>query len=138
MPDFALSDGAPEAGEEGFGMMTGIDDAMVLAEEFFAGIFRNLAELVVDVSDVAGGVGDGDNGMRVEGGLVLDQKAGVGALPRGVGNNLVRAVGLLNARRFSGLARDSRMLCHGEKVDGNFGQHNAKGKPRASELREEF
>ncbi len=46
-------------------MKFGIDDAMVLAQQFVAGIFGNLAKFIVDVSDAAFGVGDDDNGMRV-------------------------------------------------------------------------
>src|SRR5262245_20738578 len=51
-------------------MMAGVDDAMVLSEQFIAGIFGNLTEFVVRVGDVARRVGDGHDGMRVE--RVLD------------------------------------------------------------------
>lgn len=78
VPDFALGDRAPKFGEEGLGMMSGVDDAMILAEKFFARVFRNLAKLVVDVSDVAGGIGDGDNGMRVQSGFDVAQFIGLG------------------------------------------------------------
>ena len=40
---------------------------MVLAQQFFTRVFGNLAELVVDVSDTSLRIGNGDDGVSVEG-----------------------------------------------------------------------
>ncbi len=60
-PYFAARDRRPEISDELFGMVRGIDDAVVLAEQFFAGVFRDLAKLVVDVIDDAALIGDRDD-----------------------------------------------------------------------------
>ena len=57
-PCFSMADGGPEVVEELFGMMAGIDDAVILTEELAAAVFGDLAELVVDVGDPAARVGD--------------------------------------------------------------------------------
>ena len=69
MPHLAAGNRAPQIGEEALRMVAGIDDPMVLAEQFLAGIFGNLAKLVVHVGDVARSVGDGHDRMSVERGL---------------------------------------------------------------------
>jgi len=43
-----------------------IDDAMVLAEQFFARLLGDLAEFIVDVVDDAALFGDGNNRRFVE------------------------------------------------------------------------
>ena len=48
------------------GMKTRIDDAVVLPEEFVAEMLGDGAELVVDVGDLATGIGDGDNGVFIQ------------------------------------------------------------------------
>ncbi len=47
-------------------MVTGIDDAMILPQQFLPVIFRNGAKLVVDVGDFALRIGDGDDGVLVQ------------------------------------------------------------------------
>src|ERR1700760_3954894 len=46
--------------------MPGVDYAMVLAQEFLAGIMGDGTKLVIHVSDTALRIGDGDNGVFVE------------------------------------------------------------------------
>ena len=66
-PYLPAGDGAIEFLEELGGMKVGIDDAMGSAEEFVAGIAADSAELVVDVGNTALGIGDGDDGVLIEG-----------------------------------------------------------------------
>ena len=59
---------------------------MVLSEQFFARVFRNLAKLVVDVSNAALRVGDGDDGVRIERRFVLGEQPRItiaGGVPAG-------------------------------------------------------
>ena len=44
----------------------GIDDAMVLPQQFLAGKLGNLAKLIVDISDAAPRISDGNNGVGVQ------------------------------------------------------------------------
>ncbi len=50
-------------------MMAGIDDAMILPQQLFTGVFGDGAELVVDVGDFSLRIGDGDDGMFVKRGF---------------------------------------------------------------------
>jgi hypothetical protein len=70
VPDFAGGDGAVHVGEEGLGVVAGVEEAVVLAEEFFAGVAGDPAEAVVGVGDAAAGVGDGDDRVLVDGEFV--------------------------------------------------------------------
>src|SRR4029453_18864240 len=54
-------------------VMAGVDDAVVLAQQFGAGGLGDLAKLGVDVSDVSLGVRDGDDEILVQGSLYLTQ-----------------------------------------------------------------
>lgn len=65
VPDLAVGNRGPELTKEPLRMMPGIDDPVVLAQQFFAGVFRNGAELVVYVGEFSRGVGDGDNGVLI-------------------------------------------------------------------------
>jgi hypothetical protein len=69
VPDMAPPDRGPEVAEELLGMVAGIDDPVVLADQLIARIPGNRAELVVDVGDPALGVGDRHDRMLVEGRL---------------------------------------------------------------------
>ena len=51
LPDPPDADRLPDAADKLLGMKSGIDDAVVLADQFLARIFRNRAELIVHVSD---------------------------------------------------------------------------------------
>src|SRR5260370_1255514 len=53
--------------------MAGAEDAMVLAQQFLARVFADGAELVVYVGDGSLHVGGGNNGMLVEGELLIGQ-----------------------------------------------------------------
>ena len=47
-------------------MVTGVDDPVVLPDQLLAGIFRNLAELVIHIGDASLGIRRGHDGMRIE------------------------------------------------------------------------
>src|SRR5689334_8953281 len=47
-------------------MMPGVDDAVILSEQFLPRIFGNRAKLVVNVGDFSLRVGDGHDGMLVQ------------------------------------------------------------------------
>src|SRR6267154_721642 len=66
MPDLPVRDGDIHLPEKVFGMMTGIEDAVILPDEFVFGILTDGAELFVDVSDGALDVGNGDNRVLIE------------------------------------------------------------------------
>ena len=80
LPNFALGNGGPQIAEKFLGMKPGIDDAMVLAEQFLAGIFGNLAKLIVDVGNAPARVGDGHDGMGVQGRFQVAQFLSVKAV----------------------------------------------------------
>ena len=89
-PHLAATDRRPKVAEKFLGVGARVDDAVVLAEEFLAGKLGDGAELVVDVGDAAGGVGDGDDRMFVEGGFDIVQfldrceQASLQLLPGGI------------------------------------------------------
>ena len=68
-PDFAAGDGAPQVAKKRLWMVAGIDDAMGLAKQILARIFRDGAEFIVDVGYDSPRVGDHDDGVFVEGRL---------------------------------------------------------------------
>ena len=82
MPDGAAGDGGPHLPEEVRGMMAGVHHAMILSEQFLAGILADRAEPVVGVGDPALAVGDGHDGMLVEGKLLVLQVAPGGVRSR--------------------------------------------------------
>ena len=49
------------------GVVAGVDDAMILAEQLATRVFRNLAELVIHVGDRAALIGGRDDRRLVEG-----------------------------------------------------------------------
>ena len=51
-------------------MITGINNTMILPDQFLTGVFGDGAELVVDVGDATLGIGDGHDGVLVEGRLL--------------------------------------------------------------------
>ena len=66
VPDPAAGDRRPEVANEFLRMETGVDDAVILAQQFLARIFRDRAELVVRVGYRAARIGDGDDGVLVK------------------------------------------------------------------------
>src|ERR1035438_4814162 len=69
MPGPAGSDRAPDAMEERLGVVARVDDPVVLSHQLPAGVFRDGAELVIDVGDAPRRVGDRHDGVLVQGGL---------------------------------------------------------------------
>src|ERR1051326_5547278 len=65
-PDLTARDRGPKLSDEVFRVVSRIDDAVILAEQFFAGVLRDLTELVVDVVDDAALIGDGDDRGFIE------------------------------------------------------------------------
>ncbi len=70
-PYLAVGDGVVHLAEELGGMVAGVEDAVVLAQEFLARIFADGAELVVHVGDGSLHVSGGDDGVLVEGELLI-------------------------------------------------------------------
>src|SRR5216683_3696404 len=66
LPYLASGDRSPQIPYEFFGLITRVDDAVVLAEQFFPRVFRNAAELVVHVVNDATLIGDRYNRRLVE------------------------------------------------------------------------
>ena len=67
VPDLTVRDRPPQAADELFGVIGGVDDAMVLPDQFLARIARNFHELVVDVGDPARHVGRGHDRGTIKG-----------------------------------------------------------------------
>src|SRR5262249_46570510 len=66
LPNFSAGDRCPEVADVFFGMITRVDDAMILAQQFPARVLRNAAEFIVDVIDNTCLVGDGDDRRLIE------------------------------------------------------------------------
>jgi hypothetical protein len=60
-PDVATANGCPHLFEKIFGMVSGIDYAVVLSDKFFFGIFRNFAKFIVYIGDSSGAIGNRHN-----------------------------------------------------------------------------
>ena len=75
VPHAAARDGPPHVAEHLRRMHAGVDDAVVLPEQFLALVTAQFAEAVVGVVDGAGGVGDADDGVLVERELLVVQFA---------------------------------------------------------------
>ena len=56
-------------------MGPGIDDPVVLADQFFTGVTTDVAEAVVGILDGAGRIGDADDGVLVQGKFLIGQFA---------------------------------------------------------------
>ncbi len=72
-PDLTMRDRIPQIAEEIFAMEARIDDVVGVADELCTGILGYRAEAIVDIGDAALSVGDGDNGVLVDGGLELGE-----------------------------------------------------------------
>jgi hypothetical protein len=66
-PNLAAADRFPHVLEKSAVMVARIDDAMIVAEQFLAGIFADFAKTIVDVSDLSLGIGGVDRRVVVEG-----------------------------------------------------------------------
>src|SRR5436190_23792925 len=58
LPDLAGRNGSPEITNEILGMVGGIDDAVVLTQQFFPRVFRDTAKLIVHIINDSALVGD--------------------------------------------------------------------------------
>lgn len=77
-------------------MKSGVDDAMVLADQFFAGELRDVAELVVNVSYPTGLISYCDDGRFVERSCqVLELFDRVTSGDSGVCSDVIKTVRLL-------------------------------------------
>lgn len=65
-PDAPARNRCPEISDELFGVISAVDDEMVLAEQLCSGVFRDFAELVVDEVDDATLVRDCHDGGLIE------------------------------------------------------------------------
>ena len=73
MPDFALGNGVVHLLEKFVRVVAGIEDAVILADQFIFRILTDGAELVVDVSDGALDVGYCHDGVLVQGEFLVRQ-----------------------------------------------------------------
>ena len=73
VPDLPAPNGPVHLLKELLWMMSGIDDAVILPNQFLAGIPADGAELVIDVGDRALDVGDRHNGVLIEGKFLVSQ-----------------------------------------------------------------
>ena len=56
--------------------MAGIENAVILTNQFLAAIARDFAEFVIGIDDVALGIGDRDDCMRINAQLVRGESGG--------------------------------------------------------------
>jgi len=75
MPHASVGDRVPEVLHELLRVIPGVDDAVVLPEELIARIARDLAELVVRITDAAVHVGDGHDRRMIERALEIGELA---------------------------------------------------------------
>jgi hypothetical protein len=73
VPHFAVSNGVVHLLEKFFGMVAGVENAVIPTDEFFFGVFADRAKLVVHVSNRALDVGDGNDGMLIQSKLLVSQ-----------------------------------------------------------------
>src|ERR1700682_2562861 len=66
LPHLAVGNCDPEIADKLFRVITRINDAMILAEQLVTRVFRNTAELIVDIVDRAARIGDGHDGGLIE------------------------------------------------------------------------
>ena len=71
LPHTALRDRRPQVADEFLRMEAGVDDAVVLSQQFFSRILRDRTELVVHERDPAPRIGDGYDRVLVERGSQL-------------------------------------------------------------------
>ena len=71
LPGKTAGEGSPHLHEERLVVVTGVEDAVVLSEQFLARVLADPDELVVDERDPAVQSGDADDGMLVHGELEL-------------------------------------------------------------------
>lgn len=65
-PDLTSRYGGPQIAYEILGMVTGVDDAMVLTQQLFSRIFRDAAKLIVDVVNDSALISNRHNRRLVE------------------------------------------------------------------------
>ena len=65
-PDLAGGDRGPQIANELLRVITGVDNAVVLTQQFFPRVFRDATKLVVDVINDSALIGDRDNRGLVE------------------------------------------------------------------------
>ena len=73
MPHFPVGDGLVHLLEKLFRVVAGVEDAVILADQFLFGILTDGAELVVHISDGALNVGHGHDGVLIESELLIGQ-----------------------------------------------------------------
>ena len=73
MPHPAVRDGAIHALEKFLGMMARVQDAMILPDQLFFGIFTDGAKFLVHVSDGAVDVGDSYDGVLIQSKFLISE-----------------------------------------------------------------
>ena len=77
-PDVAASDGAVHLLEKLLRVVAGVEDAVVLANQFLSGVLADGAEFVVHIGDRAPDVGHRHDGVLIEGELLVKHFRGDG------------------------------------------------------------
>ena len=73
MPDHASGDHLPHLREEILALHAGVQDTVILVQQFFAAVTADLAQLVIGVDDVTRQIGGADNGVLIQGKLLVRQ-----------------------------------------------------------------
>jgi hypothetical protein len=73
MPDLAIGNGMVHVPEKLLRVMARIEDPMVLANQLLTGVLADRAELIVRIGDRALDVGKGNDGVLVQGKLLVGQ-----------------------------------------------------------------
>ena len=66
LPRLAAAYRRPQSADEGFRMLAGADNPVIVANQFFARVLRDVAELVVDVGDAADRIRGRHDGVRIQ------------------------------------------------------------------------
>src|SRR5204862_23608 len=71
MPHFPISDGLIHLLEKVLWVVGGVEDAVILANQFFSGIFADSAKLLVHVNNRALNIGDSHDSMLIKSELLI-------------------------------------------------------------------
>ena len=73
MPDLAIGNGMVHVPEKFPGMMAGIEDPVVLANQLLTGVLADRAELIIYRGDRTLDICDGNDGVLIQGKLLIGQ-----------------------------------------------------------------
>jgi len=73
VPDLTITDGAVHLLEKLYRVMTGVEDAVILADQFILGILADGAEFIVHVRNSALDIGHRHDGVLIQSELLVGQ-----------------------------------------------------------------